>query len=153
MYRFTFPPTVQQCSFFFTPSPAFIISIYFDDGHSHQCEVIFHCSFDWHFSNKWHHRLNGREFEWTPGVGDGPWGLVCCNSWGHKVSDTTERLNWTELNWIMRNAEHLFMCLLVTCTSSLEKCLFMWTKLFQMHKMDLEKTDEQDIKLSTSVGS
>ena len=46
----------------------------------------------------WHHWLNGRESEWTPGVGDGQGGLVCCDSWGHKESDTTERLNWTELN-------------------------------------------------------
>ena len=45
----------------------------------------------------WHHGLDGRESEWTPGVGDGQGGLVCCNSWGHKESDTTERLNWTEL--------------------------------------------------------
>ena len=44
----------------------------------------------------WHHRLDGNEFEWTPGVGDGQGGLVCCNSWGCKESDTTERLNWTE---------------------------------------------------------
>ena len=29
----------------------------------------------------------------TPGVGDGQGGLVCCDSWGHKESDTTERLN------------------------------------------------------------
>ena len=41
------------------------------------------------------HRLNGREFEWTPGVGDGQGGLACCNLWGRKESDTTERLNWT----------------------------------------------------------
>ena len=46
----------------------------------------------------WHHWLNGHEFEWTPGVGDGQGGLVCCNSWGCKESDTTEQLNWTELN-------------------------------------------------------
>ena len=46
----------------------------------------------------WHHRLNGCESEWTPGDGDGQGGLVCCNSWGRKESDTTERLNWTELN-------------------------------------------------------
>ena len=39
-----------------------------------------------------------REFEWTPGVGDGQGGLECCNSWGRKESDMTERLNWTELN-------------------------------------------------------
>ena len=44
----------------------------------------------------WHHRLDGREFEWTPGVGDGQGGLVCCDSWGRKESDTTEQLNWTE---------------------------------------------------------
>ena len=43
----------------------------------------------------WYHRLNGHEFEWTPGVGDGQGGLACCNSWGRKESDTTERLNWT----------------------------------------------------------
>jgi len=45
----------------------------------------------------WHHWLNGCESEWTPGVGDGQGGLACCNSWGHKESDTTERLNWPEL--------------------------------------------------------
>ena len=39
------------------------------------------------------------ESEWTPGVGDGQGGLACCDSWGHKESDMTERLNWTELNW------------------------------------------------------
>ena len=41
----------------------------------------------------WHHRLDGREFGKTPGVGDGEGGLACCNSWGHKESDTTEPLN------------------------------------------------------------
>ena len=46
----------------------------------------------------WHHGLNGCEFEWTPGDGDGQGGLACCDSWRHKESDTTERLNWTELN-------------------------------------------------------
>ena len=50
----------------------------------------------------WHHWLNGRESEWTPGVG-GPspcqGGLACCDSWGRKESDTTEQLNCTELNW------------------------------------------------------
>ena len=45
----------------------------------------------------WLHRLNGHEFDWTPGVGAGQGGLVCCSPWGHKDLDTTERLNWTEL--------------------------------------------------------
>ena len=44
----------------------------------------------------WHHGLNGREFEWTSGVGDGQGGLACCNSWVRKELDVTERLNWTE---------------------------------------------------------
>ena len=46
----------------------------------------------------WHYQLNGHGFGWTPGVGDGQEGLACCGSWGGKESDTTERLNGTELN-------------------------------------------------------
>ena len=45
----------------------------------------------------WHHWLNGRESGWTPGVGDGQGGLACCDSWGHKESDTTEWLIWSDL--------------------------------------------------------
>ena len=44
----------------------------------------------------WHHWLDGRESEWTPGAGDGQGGLACCDSWGRKELDMTERLNWTE---------------------------------------------------------
>ena len=47
----------------------------------------------------WHHRLDAHEFEWTPGVGDRQGVLACWDSWGRKESDTTEQLNWTELNW------------------------------------------------------
>ena len=45
------------------------------------------------------HQLKGHEFGWAPGVGDGQGSLACCGSWGRKELDTTERLNWTELNW------------------------------------------------------
>ena len=45
------------------------------------------------------HQLNGHEFGWAPGVGDGQGSLACCSSWGHKELDTTERMNWKELNW------------------------------------------------------
>ena len=48
----------------------------------------------------WHHWLDGRESEWTPGVGDGQGGLACYDSWDRKELDTTERLNWAKLNWI-----------------------------------------------------
>ena len=47
----------------------------------------------------WHHGLNGRESEWTLGVGDGQGGLACCDSWGRKDLDRTERLNWRILCW------------------------------------------------------
>ena len=43
----------------------------------------------------WHHRLNGREFEQTPGIDDGQGGLACCSPWDHKESNMTEWLNWT----------------------------------------------------------
>ena len=45
----------------------------------------------------WHHWLDEREFEWTPGDGDGQEGLECCDSWGHKELDTTELLFWSDL--------------------------------------------------------
>ena len=45
----------------------------------------------------WHRRLDGHESQWTPGVGDGQGGLACCDSWGCKDSDTTERLIWSDL--------------------------------------------------------
>ena len=49
----------------------------------------------------WHHWCNGNELGETLGDGDGQGGLVCCSSCGLKESDTTQQLNWTELNWMM----------------------------------------------------
>ena len=48
----------------------------------------------------WHHWLDGRESQWTPGVGDGQGGLACCDSWGRKESDTTEWLIWSDLKYL-----------------------------------------------------
>ena len=51
----------------------------------------------------WYHRLNGHEFRWTPGGGDGQGGLACCDSW---VAKTRTRLSdWTELNWMPGKAK------------------------------------------------
>ena len=63
----------------------------------------------------WHHRLDGHGFGWTPGVGDGQGGLMCCGSWGLKELDTTERLNCTR--WFLstgpnnniKNCNHIRM--------------------------------------------
>ena len=71
------------------------------------------CGKDWRREEKgmtenemvgWHHWLNGHEF--VMGVGDGQGGLACCSPWSRKESDTTEQLNWTELelSW------HLWGC-------------------------------------------
>ena len=46
---------------------------------------------------RWQSRLNGHGFGWTPGVCDGQGVLACYGSWGHKESDMTEWLNWTEM--------------------------------------------------------
>ena len=59
----------------------------------------------------WHHQLDGRESEWSLGDGDGQGGLACCDSWGPKESDTIERLNWTELNWINQILDFRFWIL------------------------------------------
>ena len=54
--------------------------------------------------------LIGKDSEWTLGVGDGQGGLACCNSWGRKESDTTEPLNWTELNWWVTSSNSAKWC-------------------------------------------
>ena len=46
----------------------------------------------------WHHQLDGHEFEQAPSVGDEQGSLACCSPWGHKESDTDERLSSTGLN-------------------------------------------------------
>ena len=65
----------------------------------------------------WHHRLNGHESGWTPGVSDGQGGLECCNSGGRKESDTTEWLNWTDTVLVFFFLTSLFI---IVSSTSLE---------------------------------
>ena len=68
----------------------------------------------------WHHWLNGRESEWTLGVGDGQGDLACWDSWGRKESDTTEQQNWTELSQLFcrRFGLHLGVSDVSSCLDS-----------------------------------
>ena len=71
----------------------------------------------------WHHWLDGHESEWAPGVGDGQGGLVCCDSWGRKESDTTEWLIWSDLiiiaNVYFASCNTSFITLLLSLRSML----------------------------------
>ena len=82
----------------------------------------------------WHHSIDGREFEWTPGVRDGQGGLECCDSWGCKESDMTDRLNWTELCVYVCVCVCMCMCVCV-CTHSISQCCLTlatpWTLAYQ----------------------
>ena len=74
----------------------------------------------------WHHWLDGREFEWTPGVGGGQGGLACCDSWGHKESDTTEWLNWTELMQISLYRSWKFLVFMFISSCHFLICIIMF---------------------------
>ena len=61
----------------------------------------------------WHHRLNGHEFEWTLGVGDGQGGLACCSPWGRKrvghswvaeLSWKEQEVFWEPHVWVLTRA-------------------------------------------------
>ena len=57
------------------------------------------------------------------GVGDGQWSLACCSPWGHKESDMTEQLNWTNVPLFI-----LFICSQLNFNSELK-----WTDLLCMY--------------------
>ena len=64
----------------------------------------------------WHHRLDGREFEWTPGDGDGQGGRRASI---HGVAKSGTRLsNWTELNWSSKGQ--------FWKRKSLKSCFYYW---------------------------
>ena len=56
----------------------------------------------------WHHWVEGYASEQASGVSDEQGSLVCCSPWGHKMSDTTERLNWAV--WKKKGRRNTFWC-------------------------------------------
>ena len=85
---------------------------------------------------RWHHWLDGRESEWTLGVGDGQGGLACCDSWGRKESDTTERLNWLT-DWLTDWLEppECFKNTFDVKESSYKGQHFVWLHLYEMSRV------------------
>ena len=72
--------------------------------------------------------LNGiTDSEWTLGVGDGQEGLACCDSWGHKESDTTEGLNWTDLNVLKVNFKKFFSFWNGNSRIDSNRCWILWS--------------------------
>ena len=96
----------------------------------------------------WHHWLDGRESEWTLGVGDGQGGLACCDSWGRKEMDTTELTEWQSLQvcslerqensfQMRQKQEHVSdsaVCILVT---------WIWFGLRYLHAIPVLRIGEQ----------
>ena len=80
----------------------------------------------------WHHQLDAHGFGWTPGVGDGQGGLACCSSWSHKESDTTEQLNWTELNWFLKENSDFLCSTSLLAPPSKETWFPMWNVRHQL---------------------
>ena len=89
-----------------------------------------------------YHRLNGHEFGWTLGVGDGQGGLACCRSWGRKESDMTERLNWTVTSKDLLTG--VFKNFYYTCLNNFNWCMakpIQYCKVIslQLNKFKLKK--------------
>ena len=83
---------------------------------------------------RWHHRLDGHEFEQASGGGDRQGGLACCSPWGCKESGATE-LNWSERRYVHRRKvkEEQKNSLVKTCGHSdlvMDPCQTLWHSCF-----------------------
>ena len=79
----------------------------------------------------WHHQLDGHEFEQAPAVGDGQGSLAWCTPWGHKESDTTERLNCncTSHYTVTTGQKHLGFTHCCICSAQKGLALIRWYSL------------------------
>ena len=92
----------------------------------------------------WHHWLDAYESVQASGDGDGQGSLAYCSPWGHKESDTTEKLHLTNLSKYMHGC--IFSCvrLLVTpCQATLHSsfpwvgCYFLLQGIFSNPRSNL----------------
>ena len=88
----------------------------------------------------WHHWLDGRESQWSPGVGDGQGGLACCDSWGCKESDMTEQLIRSDNNCF----QVLYGSPLRVSFACFSLCIFTFPYLCKSHNIFCWKLDKLD---------
>ena len=97
----------------------------------------------------WHHWLDECESEWTPGVGDIQGGLACCNSWGRKESDTTERLIWSDLiyiyNWVT-HTHYIHIYIYIHTHTHTHIYIYIFFLIF-FKNVQLFKMDQDSVKL------
>ena len=86
---------------------------------------------------------------WTLGVGDGQGGLACCGSWGRKVLDTNEWLNWTDVNFIHYAVYYIPSTHLYNF--SLEVFTF-WLSSYNFWRAYIVQTLSHDLKKCTPSG-
>ena len=81
---------------------------------------------------RWHHWFDGRESQWTPGVGDGQGGLACCDScWSQRVGhDWATDLIWSDLMEKLQLASHLMMKCLIVVVQSLSHSVLQCSAFF-----------------------
>ena len=54
---------------------------------------------------------------------------MCCGQWGHKVLDTTEQLNWTELNKVKEETEKAGLKLNIQKTKTMTSSPIAWWQI------------------------
>ena len=102
----------------------------------------------------WHHWHSGHEFEQIPGIGDGQGGMVCFSPWGHKESDMTEWLDWTDpnrgyfnfINLILLHFVLLWASLVAQMVKNLPAMLETWVR-----SLDWEDTLEKGTATHSNI--
>jgi len=102
----------------------------------------------------WHQWLSGHEFEQIPGIGDGQGSMVCFSPWGHKESDMTEWLDWTDpnrgyfnfINLILLHFALLWASLVAQMVKNLPAILETW-----VWSLDWEDTLEKSMATHSSI--
>ena len=91
---------------------------------------------------RWHHKLNGLEFEQTLGNGEGQGSLVCCSPWGHKESNMTQQLN-------NNNEQLLYNVILISAVQQSEPAI--WTHILLPLKPPFHPTPSHHPKSSQTT--